>query len=420
MVNLSSNELWTIKYAPKNENDIVGNPKAVSEIKKFLKNWSSDSEIKALLLLGPPGCGKTTSTHLLAKLNNYEVIEINASDVRNKQSIEDKIIPSLTTKNLKKGWKKLYLIDEVDGLSGSQDRGGLQAMLKAVQMSKFPIIFTANDISDQKFSPLKNKKNLIKIVKFQKIRTPTIVSVLKKICKAEKIEADPKALEEIAFNVNNDLRSAINDLQAIAEGKNKITVNDVRKIQQNRDVEKNIFEVLKILFTTDDIGACKKAISMLDIDLGLLIQWVNESLPHHSVPKEALLKSYEYLSKADLIWNHIQTNPEKITWTMLPYYIDLIIGATEPIKKYKEKKFVQYFRNFPSFYYRSFSTYSSGELYKIINKIKDKLKYDSIEIFTKHLPYIALILRKKSKMSEDLIKYFELDKRDITFIKKFA
>ena len=43
---------------------------------------------RALLISGPPGIGKTTSAHLIAKLKGYSPIELNASDARSKKLIQ--------------------------------------------------------------------------------------------------------------------------------------------------------------------------------------------------------------------------------------------------------------------------------------------------------------------------------------------
>lgn len=37
---------------------------------------------------GPPGIGKTTAAHLIAKLAGYNIIEMNASDTRSKKLLE--------------------------------------------------------------------------------------------------------------------------------------------------------------------------------------------------------------------------------------------------------------------------------------------------------------------------------------------
>jgi DNA polymerase III delta prime subunit len=46
------------------------------------------SDKRALLLSGPPGIGKTTASHVVAHEAGYEVVELNASDVRSKKSLE--------------------------------------------------------------------------------------------------------------------------------------------------------------------------------------------------------------------------------------------------------------------------------------------------------------------------------------------
>lgn len=95
-------ELWTEKYRPKSYNEIIGNKAHVDKLVIWLKKWdpqrapaksgaaSKDdiTQYKAVLISGPPGIGKTTTAHLVARLEGWDAIELNASDTRSKKAIE--------------------------------------------------------------------------------------------------------------------------------------------------------------------------------------------------------------------------------------------------------------------------------------------------------------------------------------------
>ena len=78
--------LFSVKYAPESTEQIKGHDQAISELKDFVVNYKQQRR-KAALIYGPIGNGKTSSVHALAKELNYDILEINSSDVRNQEKM---------------------------------------------------------------------------------------------------------------------------------------------------------------------------------------------------------------------------------------------------------------------------------------------------------------------------------------------
>jgi replication factor C subunit 1 len=169
--------LWTTKYAPSSLNQICGNKVTVEKLQRWLQRFPKNAKtgfklagpdgsgvFRAIMLHGPPGIGKTTAAHLVAKLEGYDIVERNASDSRSKKLIEDGLRGVLSTnslhgyfagdgKEVNQTKKKLVLImDEVDGMSAG-DRGGVGALAAVCKKTEVPMILICNDRRLPKMKP---------------------------------------------------------------------------------------------------------------------------------------------------------------------------------------------------------------------------------------------------------------------------
>jgi len=73
---------FTIKYRPKKTDEIIGQDTAIKKLKNFVVDFKRQRK-NAAMIYGPSGIGKTISAHALANEFGLEILEVNASDVRN-------------------------------------------------------------------------------------------------------------------------------------------------------------------------------------------------------------------------------------------------------------------------------------------------------------------------------------------------
>lgn len=417
---VTTSQIWTQRYAPQTPAEVLGNPSAVKAVDQYVANFGKPtSKTKALILTGSPGTGKTATVQVIAKKYNLDLFEVNASDVRNKENISHLVGTVAMKQSLVSKKGTIILIDEVDGISGVQDRGGIGALISIIKDTNNPIIMTANDISDQKFSTL--KRNALE-VKYKSIHEATIAKLLQKICKSEKITYDEKVLSRISSNAKGDLRAAINDLQSVAEGKSSLSIDDLDNLHQIRDEEKSIFEALKIIFSEQDLNVIQKTLWQVDMstrDFGVFMQRINEIIPEHMHEPEELATAYEALSKADMIWGHIQRTAEKSVWRLFPYFSLLLSAGVSLARTKSPYHFVNYYHIFPRFFFQNIGKLRKGDMASIGEKIRIKTAVGISQAIEEYLPFLSIIFQQNADKAEKLSAYFKFDKKEQRFIKNF-
>ncbi len=318
------NQPWIKKHIPKSLKEIIGQEEAIKKVKEYLTNWNRKK--KPLFLYGPTGTGKSSIAYAAANDFKMEFFEVNASDRRNAEGINTTIGNALNQGSLF-GNKKLIVVDEVDGLSGSQDRGGLQALIKLLKNAPQPIIIIGDDAYSEKLRKLTKACEPVEL----KLLTPKeIMTRLKEILEKEGIKYQEDDLRTIAYRVGGDLRAAINDAQtATANGKLDVTGLELGV----REKKQTIKEALMRVFKTTSASIARGAFDNIDEDIDKVMLWLDENLPKEYTETEDLARAYEAMSKADIFLGRIRR------WQHYRFYVYAYDLITAGIAIAKNKKY---------------------------------------------------------------------------------
>jgi replication factor C large subunit len=322
---------WTIKYSPKSLKEFVNQNAAIAKFLKWYESWRQHK--KPCLIYGPPGTGKTCFVYAFAKERDLEIVELNASDFRDAETIKRVMGAAISQASLL-GKGKIFLIDEVDGISGKEDRGGIGEIIKLLSEARNPVVFTANDAWDPK---LRGLRELCELIEFKKLTARDIEKRLKEILSHEGIEAEPMVLKQIALRNDGDLRGAITDLETVARGKDKVTVKDL-EVLGYREREQNIFETMKIIFKTKTVRSARLAIMSSDRDPEEIFWWIENNIFNEYEKPEEIAKAYEFLARADIFRRRVALRQN---WRLMMYMTDLMASVCAA-KKEMYRKFTKY------------------------------------------------------------------------------
>jgi len=399
---------WTLKYKPKTLSEVIGNEEAKKKILRWVKKWDEKPPKKrALLLFGPPGIGKTVTVEALANDLDMELVQSNASDYRTADAVQ-RFAGRSSRYGTLFGKRRLILFDEIDGITGSADRGGLREITKIVKETGSPIILIANDAYNPRFSTLRKHCEL---VEFKKPTRTQITRLLAKICSLEGIRAEPDALKLIAERVNGDVRSAINDLQALAQGKDRLTFEDVAWLG-SRDRKEVIFNVLRrIFYARSTIGALR-AVDEADVDLDMLLEWIYENLPYHVKDPKELAAAMEMLALADIYRGRIATTQN---WSFMRYFIDFMSAGIAASWSRKSHGWTPF--RFPSRIMSMSRSKAERDMLKTMGlRIGRKCHVSADRAARDVIPFLRVIFQNDPKIGLGIARWLGLDEDMITFL----
>ena len=299
---------WAEKHRPKTLADVVGNPTALTEFKKWADSWAKKTpEKRAVVLSGTPGIGKTSAALALAADMGWGIVEMNASDKRNAEAVRKVALQGATTStfassgeflNANEGRRTLIVLDEADNLFGREDFGGIGAIVDTIRQTRQPLVLIVND-----YYGLTRRsgavKSLAKQIKWQRLTPAAVKTALRRVAEAEGVKVPETTLDALAEHAGGDLRSAIKDLQALAEGRKEVRAVDVEQLG-DRDVEGSVYDALREIFQSGSVERARRASANLDEDPESLILWIDENLPLEYRDPADLVRGYDRLSRADV------------------------------------------------------------------------------------------------------------------------
>ena len=398
----------TIKYKPKLTKDIVGQDSGIKKLKDFVVNFKKQKK-KAALIYGPSGTGKTSAVHALAKELNLEILEVNASDVRNAEQITSLVGSAAGQMSLfSKG--KIILLDEVDGLSGTGDRGGLQAIVKIIEKTSFPIILTATNPWDYKFNSLRKSCEMIEFVPLDYL---SVFQIIKRVCDSERIKYDEDVLKGLARRAANDARAAINDLQTLTIEAGQLTKESLENLSERNKTDTIINALLKIFKTTDPKVAIA-AFDNVNEDLDEQLLWLDENLPREYTNPEDLAKAYDKLSKADVFSRRIRRWQH---YRFLIYINALITAGIAVSKKERYKHHVEY-KPTGKLLKLWWAKQKSMKKKAIAEKIAERIHTSKKEALKNTLPYLQVAFKKNKEFREKLTDELDLSMEEVEWLRK--
>ena len=127
-------------------------------------------------------------------------------------------------------------MDEVDGMAGNEDRGGVAELIQLIKKTKVPLICICNDRGDQKMRSL---VNYCYDLRFPKPRSEQIKGSLMSIAFKENIKISPNVLNDLIASSNYDIRQCIHNLSMLGAGHIQVKdmINSSQQAKPIKDVK---------------------------------------------------------------------------------------------------------------------------------------------------------------------------------------
>lgn len=217
---------WVEKYRPQTLDEVVGNEHTIARLRVI----AEEGNLPNIIISGPPGTGKTTSIHALARTMLKDaaknaVLELNASDSRGIDVVRNKIkMFAMKKVTLPPGQHKIIILDEADSMTGAAQQALRRTMEIYSHSTRFAL---ACNISTKIIEPIQSR---CAILRFSRLSDEEILSRLLIVCRKENVSYEESGLEAIVFTAEGDMRNALNNLQSTHSGFKHVSQETVFKV----------------------------------------------------------------------------------------------------------------------------------------------------------------------------------------------
>jgi len=364
--------MWSEKYRPQIISDMIGNEEPRAAIMEWFVKWKKGT--KPLLLVGPPGIGKTTIAYLMAKQFGYDMIGLNASDVRSKSRINEILTPILG--NVSVLGTPMIFVDEVDGIHGRGDYGGAAALVDILKEPTVPIVLAANDDTLDK---MKGFKKVVKTIYFKRIPPRLLRVYLENILKKESAKLSPGSLIKVIDKSHGDIRSMINLTQSLVTGFNPQTEISFESI--------NVEDGINAFFKANSIEEARGVLYSMQIDPRKKIDAFYSSIITSDLDNTTLAKYLGVISNADMLYGKIIKTQN---WRLLRYLNDVLM---ELYQNDDRIRYSQYNLSWPLL---NRIRWDGKKIKSLSSFMAKKLHVSSSAFVTLYLPYVLFCIKNKT------------------------
>ncbi|VDP43392.1 unnamed protein product [Soboliphyme baturini] len=402
------------------------------------------SAYKAALLSGPPGVGKTTTAELCCKELNLPYLALNASDTRNKKYLQSILSGSINCHTMIEYFSQnqnrgpvpgalkpsfhVLIMDEVDGMSGNEDRAGLQELIAMIKRTSIPIICICNDRQNRKIQSLANH---CFDLRFHKPQVQQIRGAMMSIAYKEHLRISSASMDLIIETCRHDIRQVLYVLSVIAASQNEINFHDARMtaLQAQKDVAMSVFDVTRLLFSDNEETRNKTILDKAEwffTDYSLVPLFVQENYINVSSSKaqsvndqlDRLSVAADLIAYGDVLEKQIRTGGD---WSLLSE--EAMLAAVLPCDHVKGRLHRQIF--FPQWFGKNSK---SGRLLRLLYLLNMHMSlHVSSNLNSLNLEYMPLLRKSITNalitngpegidQAIELCDSYDLQKDDIDFI----